>query len=141
MPSQQVKVTEVPRIARLELTWTPNGEGRWTCNYDLVLPLGEVDCRGTFDQKPAKKRPKSHRMVWLDADNCKRIPLGRTESTGGRATRVWPDGNIDTPFRDGAHMAWDAEKLGLRKFVISGDEIRELITTAEPVGVAAWAPV
>jgi hypothetical protein len=66
-------------------------------------------------------------MVWLDTDNCKRIPLGRTETSGGR-DRIWPDGNIDLPFRDGAHMGWDSEKLGLRKFVIYGTEIRELVS-------------
>ncbi len=129
--THQEKVTAIPRIARLEMTWTKDdaiGE-RWTCNYELVIPLGEVDCRGTFDRKPAKRRPISFRMVWLDADNCQRVPMGRTKVTCGRAkgTMTWPDGNIDTPFRDGAHILWDHEKLGLRMFVRCGDEIREII--------------
>lgn len=126
----QEKITEIPRIARLELIWTQEGDGRWVCNYDLVIPLGEVDCRGTFDQKP-QRRPKSPRVVWLDADNCRRIPMGRTVSTGRRQTRVWPDGTLDIPFHDGAHIQWDSERLKLRKFVRWGDEIRELVSTKE----------
>lgn len=131
MSTHQIRLETVPRIARLELTWTKDDDSgeRWTCNYDMVLPLGEVDCRGTFDQKPARKRPKLHRMVWLDRDNCKRIPLGRTTTNGSRrTTRLWPNGEIETPFRDGAHIQWDSEQLGLRKFVIFGDEIREMIS-------------
>lgn len=119
----------MPRIARLELSWTKDDDSgeRWTCNYDLVLPLGEVDCRGTFDQK-AQKRPKAHYRVWLDKDNCKRIPLGRTGSSGkARHTQLWPDGHMNTPFRDGVHIGWDAEQLGLRKFVRCGEDIREIV--------------
>ena len=128
----QNKIDAVPRIARLELTWEclDASACRWVCHYDLVNPLGEVDCRGTFDIKP-QKRPKSFRMVWLDKDNCQRIPMGRTMVTGCRpGTHMWPDGTLYIPFRDGAHMGWDAERLGLRCFVIAGDEIREIIKTS-----------
>ena len=128
MPITQKPVISIPRIPRLELVWTQEDENRWTCNYDLVLPLDRLDCRGTFDNKPEKQRPESHRVVWLDADNCKRIPLGRTEITGGKGnSKVSADGHIDTPFRDGAHIQWDSDKLGLRKFVVCGEAIRELI--------------
>ncbi len=129
MPTSQQSIASMPRIARLELTWTHDGGERWTCNYELVLPLKEADCRGTFDHKPSKSRPKSHCKIWLDSDNCKRIPLGRTLVTTTAASRVWPDGNIDTPFRDGAHIQWDSETLGLRTFVICGDVIREMVIT------------
>lgn len=82
-------------------------------DYELVIPLGEVDCRGTFDHK-GSKRPKSHRVVWLDKQNNKRIPLGRTMV--GASNPNYPfsrfDGEIDLPFRDGVHSSWDNEKLG-----------------------------
>jgi len=83
-------------------------------DYELVIPLGELDCRGTYDHK-GTVRPKSHRMVWLDKQNNKRIPLGRTMIGTGRKDYPfdsrWP-GEIDMPFRDGAHARWDNEKLG-----------------------------
>ncbi len=82
-------------------------------DYDLVIPLGEADCRGTFDQKGIK-RPKSHRIVWLDAENNRRIPMGRTmvrtKSENYPFNRF--DDGIDLPFRDGAHASWDNERLG-----------------------------
>ncbi len=136
MPIAQKPITSIPRIPRLELVWTQKDENCWTCNYELVLPLDKLDCRGTFDNEPAKQRPECHKTVWLDADNCKRMPLGRTEVTGGKGnSKVRPDGNIDTPFRDGAHIQWDSDKLGLRKFVICGEAIRELVPV--DIGVVA----
>jgi hypothetical protein len=83
-------------------------------DYDLCVPLGEVDCRGTFDHK-GTKRPKSHRIVWLDKDNIKHLPMGRTMI--GTTNRDYPfdfldKDHINLPFRDGAHASWDNERLG-----------------------------
>lgn len=83
-------------------------------DYELVLPLGEVDCRGTFDHK-GKMRPKNHRIVWLDKANNKRIPMGRTNvgtTSDNYPFNSWNRDEIDLPFRDGAHCSWDNEKLG-----------------------------
>jgi len=86
-------------------------------DYELVLPLSECDCRGTFDKRGASKRPKSYKSIWLDKQNNKRFPLGRTNV--GTDNPEYPfsrhpmyEGEIDLPFRDNAHCAWDNEKLG-----------------------------
>jgi hypothetical protein len=82
-------------------------------DYELVIPLTETDCRGTWDHRGGK-RPKSHRRIWLDKKNNRHIPLGRTNV--GTSNQDYPfslrDGVIDLPFRDGAHCLWDNEKLG-----------------------------
>lgn len=81
-------------------------------DYELVLPLRKVDCRGTWDHKGRKTRPKTRRHVWLDTANNRRLPLGRT--TVGSANPSYPilDSTLTLPFRDGVHSSWDNEKLG-----------------------------
>jgi len=96
-----------------EATRTSDHEVR--VDYELVIPLTEADCRGTFDRKGRKTRPKNYRAVWLDASNNKRIPLGRTligtENKDYPFNPFFPK-EIDLPFRDSAHLAWDNERLG-----------------------------
>lgn len=91
------------------------GVEEFQVDYELVIPLTEADCRGTFDHKGAVKRPKSWRMVWLDKANNKRLPLGRCKvGTGNQLYPFshWDKTQIDLPFRDGAHSGWDNERLG-----------------------------
>lgn len=94
-------------------------------DYELVLPLPALDCRGTHDHK-GSSRPKSHRRIWLDKKNNKRIPLGRTMV--GTSNANYPFNNfrpedIDLPFRDGAHASWDNERLGgLQLIYTMGDK-------------------
>jgi len=103
--------------AYLHFEATRIGEEKVQVDYELVIPLDEVDCRGTFDHKGAVKRPASHRVVWLDRLNSKRIPLGRTAVGTGNGNYPFSrfpgeDDEIDLPFRDGAHCQWDNDKLG-----------------------------
>lgn len=103
-------------------------------DYEMILPLGELDCRGTFDHRGRKKRPVSHRIVWLDSQNCRHIPLGRT--TVGTSNQTYPfyrddSSRIDLPFRDGAHCRWDNEKLGLELYYVTTDG-RKYSLTPEP---------
>lgn len=101
-------------------------------DYEMVLPLGNVDCRGTFDHKGRKSRPVSHRIVWLDQNNNRHIPLGRTKV--GTSNQDYPffrgkplEEFIDLPFRDGAHCLWDNEKLGnLEVFYSMGPRVWKL---------------
>lgn len=72
---------------------------RWTCVYELVLPLRDGDCR---------RKKKSSEAV---------IRLGRTFTSTGRVEP--PD---YAPFRDGAHALWDSEALrGIPVFIIGAD--------------------
>jgi hypothetical protein len=103
--------------AFLHFEATRLSDGKVQVDYELVIPLKELDCRGTSNNTPNSKRPKSYRVVWLDGANNKRIPLGRTGV--GTSNRTYPfyghpsrAGEIDLPFRDGAHCSWDNEKLG-----------------------------
>ena len=102
--------------ARLEFIAEVIDDHNVHVRYELVLPLDEVDCRGTWDHKAAKTPPKHHRMIYLTKANDLRIPLGGTMiGTGGARAypRIRDDGHIDLPFRDGAHCSWDHDKLNL----------------------------
>lgn len=85
-------------VPRLELRWTAIGEPGWTwlARYCLVY---------------------RHFLGHLVA-----VPLGETRRGGadGRAP-IDRDGRVETPFRDGAHLACDAATLGLPAFAVYGD--------------------
>lgn len=108
-------VAELPKDkAFLHFECVRTGHEEYQVDYELVLPLEEADCRGTFDHKGVN-RPKSHRITWLDKENRKRLPLGRTNV--GCSSPNYPFSRFDTndielPFRDGAHCQWDGERLG-----------------------------
>ncbi len=90
---------------RLELRWRkPDAEEsklyskppEWICDYALVLPLRDNDCRREDDTG-------EHAVV-----------MNSTGSSGAE-----PDG---APFRDGAHAIWDSEALGgIPAYVIGTD--------------------
>src|SRR5262245_38298431 len=82
---------------RLQLRWEKVAEGEWKCNYELVIKLGKLDIRNPQDYKRATE---------------KLIPLSSGTMVQSTRGPVWPDGTVDTPFRDGAHARWDAEQLG-----------------------------
>jgi hypothetical protein len=128
------EVSSVPRVARLQFEAVRHvhdtyGEG-WQIDYELVLPLITEDCRGTFNQKPNKSRPKNYKLTWLDADNCKRIPLGRSGMyPGGKYPDEFPIsfGGLLIPFRNGAHMNWDNEHLKLPTYYLANGKAFRII--------------
>lgn len=76
---------------------------RWSCDYELVIPLGEHDIR----------RESGPELV---------AKLGTTFTSSGRDEP--PD---YAPFRDGAHAKWDSEALGgLPVYVICMDGTAKL---------------
>ena len=90
-------------VPRLEIVWHDRGSKhrgyRWLIRYDLVKYhlVGEIN----------------------------RIPMGSTQSDSTRPP-ITPDGEVDLPFRDGAHIKFDALELGLPAFAIYGDSVTEL---------------
>lgn len=87
---------------RLEFEHVPSERGwgtRW-CMYWLVLELGPSDVRA--EDEDGK----------LGVYRERYIPMGETKSTGGDRRPVW-NGEVNTPFRDGAHAHWDRIALGL----------------------------
>ena len=107
--------------ARLEFTYEHTGPEEVLVRYELVLPLNEFDCRGTFDHKPAKAEPKSHRRMYLSKSNCLRMPLGLTRVGTSNANYPFSsfDGSIELPFRDGVHRCWDQDKLGVECYALT----------------------
>jgi hypothetical protein len=78
----------------------------WKCEYYLNLPLRETDCRYR------KKNGFRHKAT-----------LGGTKVSSSRSSMIYEDGTINTPFRDGAHIQWDAELLKLPMYVISEGKV------------------
>ena len=109
-------IQEVPNgnsRAYLLFTYLPIGGHSWLVFYELVLPLEELDIRGTFEN-PSVESPgdaPDSRTVYLAKDNSMRLPLGRTEVTAYEGYPMRGE-NISLPFRDGAHAQWDRERLG-----------------------------
>lgn len=85
---------------RLELRWEKSGETWYSreCVYSLVLPLGETDIRSTDVEGNPRELA---------------LEIGRTRVRGGNGERpIFEDGEIDTPYRDGAHARFDRKALG-----------------------------
>lgn len=89
-------------VPRLELRWVEHNENslgyQYYCRYDLV---------------------KCHLTGSVD-----RIPLGGTSSS--RGPDIVKNGKVDTPFRDGAHIRFDAREMGLPAYAIYKDTVTEL---------------
>jgi hypothetical protein len=83
---------------RFEFLWEKFGDTRfnWKCTYSLVIPLGQYDLRHT----DGEGKPKEIKLE-----------IGTTKTTISRGTPVRL-GEVDTPFRDGAHAQWDCDALG-----------------------------
>lgn len=99
--------------ARLQLRWTgPEdrdefGCAKWTCHYELYIPLQDGDIR--------RKNEDGE-----DFFEGKTIEIGKTARTSGRVPCRMDDGTeyFDVPFRDGAHALWDSKHLGSLPIVV-----------------------
>lgn len=96
---------------RLEITWARSTEPGydWLATYELVLPVRATDIRD-----------EEHRRGFL------RIPMGATRR-GGSQEPIDKDGNVETPFRDGCHIRWDAAVLGLEAWAVYGDRRTQIL--------------
>lgn len=87
-------------VPRLEIRWEPADENRynWHARYFLV-----------------------HRHL---LGNIVSVPMGYTRrGGGGEPVR---DSEVETPFRDGCHIAHDAAHLGLPAFAVYGDKVTKI---------------
>lgn len=94
--------TLVMPCPRFEFRWVKTGE-TWAqreCIYSLVFPLREHDIR---------KEDENGKIITLEHF----AEIGRTKVNGGRGDAPIFNGNVDTPYRDGAHSKWDREALGV----------------------------
>lgn len=97
-------------LPRLQLTWEkldkPVDGYNWECKYEMLMPLTKYDIR-----------------------NDDRWGFYAAKLGGTRIDREGPPdrwGKLETPFRDGAHVLWDAIHLGMPAFVVYGDKYRRV---------------
>lgn len=100
--------SELPRT-RLELRWREiaetNDRGSWNyqCDYQLVLELDQWDMRGEVYDDDGNLVRRERQKV---------LTLGGCRSDRSRSPLDLGIREIDTPFRDGAHIQWDHLALG-----------------------------
>lgn len=93
---------DIKPCPRLELEWF-KVSGSWhkrECIYSLVIPLEDGDIRA-LDKNG-------------EIENSElKIKIGETHSTSSSPDApVWNDGEVQAPFRDGAHAHLDSKHLG-----------------------------
>jgi len=104
---------------RLELVWSKTKDPKWNwhCTYNLVMVLTPYDIRHT--------KRNEYRGVYAE----KKIKLSTTRVGNQRETMIYPEGRIDTPFRDGAHISWDAAQLKLPCYVVCDGKAQALYSS------------
>lgn len=140
LPVEFVSMDEVFTQPSLVLEWEPEKlveedgfdvgpDGVWVkckklvnqskCLYYLSVPTSRFDCR-TYDveKTPEYQVVKAH--------------LGGTTVTHGRGgqSKISENG-IDTPFRDGSHIRWDADLLNLPMYVIAEGKAQRIHSAKE----------
>jgi len=109
---------------RLQLRWSSPAR----CHYELVVMLGGHDIRRDL----ADGEQRSRYMA---------IPLGGTRRGGsGRDPLMTNDRGevvVDTPFRDGSHILWDAAQLRLPAYAVWGDRFTKLEPRVERTAALA----
>jgi len=86
---------------RLEFRWTKTGEDwlKRICTYSLVIPLSKYDMRREDEDG-------------IRVSEEFALEIGSTQVDGGDGSVPIDNGEVDTPFRDGAHARWDRKALG-----------------------------
>lgn len=94
-------------MTRLEITWIKVADERepsefnYNTKYELVLEVDANDIRAD------------------DNGEC-RILIGETNIDRGTEP-IDENGNVETPYRDGAHLCWDAVRLNLPGYAVYGN--------------------
>lgn len=113
---------------RMQLRWVegvkldPEASAtEWYCIYEIVIAIDALDVRADeFCQK--------HEYLKSDARPLEAaVEFGRTRKWGDWSP-IGVGGCVRTPFRDGAHVKWDARQLGLPAFAVYGDDFTEIET-------------
>jgi hypothetical protein len=100
---------------RLQFRWEriakPIDGFNWVCYYELVMKLDRLDIRNPREYK-------------RDSEVAFSLGTTRVGSTSGP---LHDNGSVDTPFRDGAHMQWDAKQLKIKhRYSIFGNHVTPL---------------
>ena len=96
---------------RLQLRWEKTDWHADDCVYELVVPVHANDIRDQGGGVFIQELGRSH------VDGCGKIPM---------------DHQIDLPYRDGAHAAWDSHALGLPAYAVDGDRAARIPPRPHP---------
>lgn len=117
-------------LPRLQITWEEIPEDKrkghlgcnWLARYELLLPV-----KGQVRDSKSKRRPVGKSYV---VDGVMHVPLGGQR----RQSEAPPDkyGEVDTPFRDGCHIKWDAFLLRLPAYAVFGNKATQQLPS-EPL--------
>lgn len=113
---QDRKLKQLP-LPRLQLTWREapdDPEYEWACDYELLVPVSRLDIRNNGKRGKIGGGPGYIKASLGGTRTSGRGPLARRAIDPSH-----PDVPVlDTPFRDGAHAAWDSFRLGFPAYVV-----------------------
>ena len=96
---------------RMQLRWAPSThEGyQWECHYELVLALAEWDIRAEiYKGNRLLNKKRTELLVPMMSPSLRNTSSKYPPCT----TSDGKERFCDTPFRDGAHIGFDAKQLG-----------------------------
>lgn len=104
----------------------------WTVAVGGVdLPVPRIEMRWSTTSTDGYETVALYVLVHRHfLDDIVATPLGQTRRNSGRVDSFLMGGDLDLPFRDGAHFAHDARHLGLRAFITTD---RGDVTELDPV--------
>jgi hypothetical protein len=119
-------------LPRLQITWVkhPQNPEIWFAIYEIIIPSTPLDVRVTDTPKERELPPDGEPLwkgghLWSDDRNIY-IRMSITRVTTGARDMPFTSGELDLPFRDGAHIAWDAFSLNMRAFIVYGMHAQEI---------------
>lgn len=124
MKNEIISSSDLP-TPRLQLRWEKMEEQddrgyTWFCHYELVMLLGPYDVRHNecdeYSGRSAEVRIKMPGGTKTDIEDDQVLPKHEY---------------IRIPFRDGAHIKWDAYQFKMRAFVVYANYAQEI--AAEPM--------
>lgn len=86
---------------RFEFNWRKIDDYNFECDYSLVIPLGKYDVR----------REKNDEMYYEEDE--RKVTINTTTINTGAEDYPYFGGDLDTPFRDGAHVQWDKKNMNV----------------------------
>lgn len=120
------KVQELEDTSELDWRWARHIEHKEDLSPSLPVPRLEIRWSEMPKDENGYSIQAQYSLVYrhLLGQICF-IPLGLTRSSGSLANRTRE--GVETPFRDGAHLANEMKQLNLRAFAICGNQVEEIL--------------
>lgn len=118
----KARVTELEEELERDWTWTRHVEHKTDPSPGLPVPRLEI--RWTIGDR---EQIATYCLVYKHlCDQIVFVPLGKTRRNGPDVPPRASNGEIEVPFRDGAHIRHDLEAMNLPGFAILGGEAQPL---------------